>query len=482
MKTRFSNSYSILRKRVAAGALIALAIALPAASAAASTVKLEANSTVANASKGGSWAGSTTASYNQVVDVQVVYNNTEAANSGKVAKNLQVKINIPTTAGKAQTITTKTNADNTNTVNGSVKVNLDRADAYLQYIPGTATWKHASTANGPMGVTQKVSDDVVLGTNGANLGNENPCQAGSIQIQARVIVPGLSVDKFVRPTGTTQWSTKITAKSGDVVQYEIAYKNTGNAVQKNVAVRDQLPKGVTYVPGSTKLMNTSYPKGTAVSSNEVVKDGILVGTYAPGATAFVMFDAKVDAAALSCGNNTVRNIAYVQPQGINYYYNTADVLVSKTCTTPTTPNAPRVACTAFAVTQDNAKKSVVVSKFTHTQDKNAPFANVVIDWGDHTTPMTTNNALGQSHSYAVDGTYAITTTSHFTVNGKDVTAAGCTQTVTFTSTPTATPPTATTPTQELPHTGAAQVFSLFGATVVMAAVAHRLFARRLSRQ
>jgi uncharacterized repeat protein (TIGR01451 family) len=468
MKNVFSRTLGSLRKRVAAAAIVGLAVFLPVAATAANMVTIEANTTVANATKDAgtnNWGASTTASYNQVVAVQVVYNNKEEAGSGKTADNLRVKINIPTTAGKTQTVTTTTKADNSNKVTGSAKVNLDRSDAYLQYIPGTATWKHASTDNGPMTVTQKVSDDVVLGANGINLGKENPCQAGSIVVQARVMVPGLTVDKYVRVKGQAEWKTSVNAKLGDTLQYEIAYHNTGNTTQNDVEFRDQLPKGISYVAGTTKLKSGNYPNGLNVTSNALVTDGITVGDYAPGAAGYVMFEAKVDKAnELACGENTLRNIAFVQPKGMNYYYNTADVVVNKAC-----ESKPVYSCDAFTLVA-STNRTVTVNKFNYTAQNGAAFKNVVINWGDQSDMLTTNTPVGQKHSYAKDGAYTVTATAHFTVDGKDVTSVGnCTQKVSFGS-----------PT-ELPNTGAGDVFGLFAAVTAAGAIMHRVVSRRTLR-
>jgi uncharacterized repeat protein (TIGR01451 family) len=475
-----SRLFNTVPKRLAGAALVAVAIALPVSSLAAATVAIEADTTVANATNAAGtmqWGTTTTAGYNDVVAVQVVYNNTEEPQSNKVATNLRVKINIPTTAGANQTITTKTSADNSNTVNGSAKVTLSRSDAYLQYIPGTATWKHADTANGPMTVTQKVSDDVVMSANGLVLENENPCQAGSIVVQARVMVPGVSVDKYVRHNGDKDWARSITAKPGDVLQYEIAYKNTGNTNQADVEFRDKLPKGVTYVPGSTMLKNSTYSNGTKVTSDAVVTDGITTGTYLPGAAGYVMFNVKVDSAdKLACGTNTLRNVAFVQPKDMNYYYNTADVVVNKECQ-PEQPQ-PQYSCTAFEVTKGE-NRTVTVSKFT-TSQKDATFKSVVIDWGENgVQPLSTNKAVGQTHQYAADGTYTVTATAHFsTAKDNDVTSTNnCVATVTFSST---TPP--ETP-KVLPSTGAGSVIGLFAVTAAAASAAYYfVVSRRFARQ
>ena len=467
---KLSHLFNSLPKRVAAGALIALAFALPAAVSAADMVQIEANTGVANATAGDtSFGTSTSATYGQVVEFEVTYNNDEVAGSGKTANNLRVHFSIPSTAGTSQTVTTTTSSDNSNTVNGSVQVNLNRSDAFLQYIPGTAVWKHAVSANSNQTTQQTVSDNVVLNSNGLVLENENPCQAGSVTVEARVMVPGVSVDKFVRLKGDHNWVTSITANPGDTVQYEIVYKNTGNTDENNVVVRDTLPSGMTLVAGTTNLANATNPNGVLYTSDAVAGNGIVIGNYSPGANAFVMFDAKVPAAdKLVCGDNQLRNVGMVQPEGMNFYYNTADVNVNKACA-----NTPSFTCDAFHVTPGD--HVVKVDSFSTSQSNGATFKNVVINWGDNSAPLTTNNAVGQTHQYK-DGTFVISATAHFTVNGQDVTATGsCNQTVTFT-----TPATPTTPV--LPNTGAGNVIGIFGAVTIAGAFAHRLFlGRRLAR-
>jgi uncharacterized repeat protein (TIGR01451 family) len=422
-----------LPKRLAAGAIVALAVALPVAVSAADAVKIEATTTVANASVTGSnWGPSATASYNQVVAVQVVYNNDEVAGSGKTANNLRVKIDLPSAPGTSQVVTTSTRADNSSTISGSAMVTLDRADAFLQYIPGTATWKHASSANGPMTVTQSVSDAVVTDPNGLVLENENPCQAGSIVIQARVVVPGISVDKFVRESGTTAWATSITAKPGDTLEYEIAYHNTGNTTEQNVAFRDQLPKGITYVPGSTKLKDGNFPNGTTISSDDLVKNGIATSSYAPGAAAYIMFTAKVASEdQLACGDNNMRNVAFVTPQGMNQFFNTADVKVTKTCNQPNTPNFSCDTLDLTDVSKDG--KNIAQALVSYTANNGATFKSASFDWGDgQTTKMVTGPSA--NHTYSTNGPFNVVASVTFSVTGSDDqtrSSKGCEKSITF---------------------------------------------------
>ena len=476
---KLSNMFKRLSKRLAAGAIVALAIALPVATFAAETVKIEADTTVANATAGETtWNGSTNASYNQVVAVQVVYNNKEEAGSGKIATNQRVKINVPTTAGTNQVITTKTGADNSNTVNGSATVTLNRADAYLQYIPGTATWKHASVDNGPMTVTQKVSDDVVMAADGLVLENENPCQAGSIVIQARVMVPGVKVTKEVRNlvAGAT-WSTSNTAKPGEEIQYRITYQNTGNTDQTAVIIRDNLPAGTTLVPQSTHLTNAANPNGILSQSDTIAQGGIRVGDYKPTANAYVSFRVKMPTEdQLKCGVNTLTNVGVAQPNGMQEYYNTTTTTITKQCETKT----PVYSCDAFHVTPGD--KTVTVDTFSKTATSGATFKFVSVNWGDNTVATDSDNIVGKSHVYAAAGTYTITATAHFAVAGNDdaKTTNNCTQTVSFTTPTTPTPP--VTPPTKLPDTGAGNVIGLFAAAVVAGTFGYRLFlSRKLAR-
>jgi uncharacterized repeat protein (TIGR01451 family) len=476
MKKLISRVLGSLPKRIVAGSILALAVALPVAVSAAQTVQIEAHTEVANVNDPNSqYASSTNASYDQVVKVQVVYDNDEAANSGKVANNLRVKINIPSTAGKTQTITTTTSADNSNTVNGSVTVNLDSSNAYLQYEPNTAVWAHS--VNGKV-VTQNLGSngDGIVSGNGIVLENENPCQAGSVTVLARVMVPGVRIVKQSEVLGQSNaWSNNNTAKPGDTLKYMITYQNVGNTEQKNVVIGDNLPPEMTLVPNTTLLYNSAY-NGKLLSTNNITSGGVTIGSYMPGATAYIVFEVKVPSVTeLACGNTEFRNVGVVQPQGMGQYYNTAITNVMKQCS----PSTPTYACTAFDVTKGD-NRTVTVSKFQTTATGGATFKDAVIDWGDQSTPLTTTNPQGQKYQYAKDGAYTINATAHFDVNGKDVVASCPAQTVSYNTPTTPTTPTSTT---ELPNTGAGNVIGLFAAATVAGFIGFRLFlGRRLARR
>lgn len=478
MKRFLSRLIDSLPKRIAAGAIIALACAFPVAASAAQTITITSTTGVANNTTGAtSFTSSVSATYNQQVEIEVNYDNTETAGSGKTANNLRVKINIPTTAGSTQKITTTTSADNSNTVTGAATINLDNSSEYLEYIPGSATWEHEVSANSSQTTTTAVSDSVVTGSNGLVLENENPCQGGSVTVHALVVMPGVSVTKQSElASQSNQWSANNTAQPGDTMKYMITYKNTGNTGESNVIIRDLLPKGLTYVPGSTMLYNSNYPNGIAVTNDDIIQGGENIGGYNPGGNAYVVFQATIAGASqLSCGENTITNTGYAQPSGMPEYYATATTMVSNTCTTPT---APTYSCSAFNVTVGE-NRSVTVGTFTFTASDGSSLGAATLNWGDSSTPLVTNTVQGQTHTYAQDGTYNISL-SNFKVNGNSVDVTGnCSQEVTISTPATpATPTTPTTPVASLPNTGAGDVIGIGIGAIAAGIVAGQLFVRR----
>jgi uncharacterized repeat protein (TIGR01451 family) len=474
MKRLFSHIVKTLPITLAVAAVSGLAILLPLTAAASDTVNIEGSIGVANVTKGDTqYQHEVNASYDQVVKVQVFYHNRENPDSGKIAENLKVKINIPTTAGTTQKITESTSADNSNTVTDQATVNLDRSDAYLEYIPGSAIWKHnVGTNENIQWHEDKVSDNIVYNGDGLRLEDEKPCYnfSANVTVLARVRVPGIKVVKEVRVKGETAWTTQNTGKPGETLQYQITYKNMGNTEQKSVVIRDNLPPQMQYVAGTTLLKNDAGVKAVA---DGVTNGGIVVGNYTPGAAAYVMFEVKLPTVdKLKCGVTEFRNVGVARPEGMNEYYNTAITDVTKTC-----QNQPTYSCDLLDVTSGE-NRTVSISQFKTTATNGATFKQAVINWGDNSQKLTTNKPVGQTHQYAADGTYTVSAVAHFTVNGKDVTADGtqCTKQVTFRANTPGTPsnPTPTT----LVKTGPSDVAAVFAATSVAGVAAYNVFTKR----
>jgi uncharacterized repeat protein (TIGR01451 family) len=471
----FSRLVNSLPKRIAAVALaLVIGFGVPVATIAASTVNIEATSGVGNVTAGDTqYSSSTNATYDQVVKIQVNYTNTEAASSGLVANDVHFKIEIPSTPGATQVVTTDVDGSNTNDVSSSVSVHLDNASEYLQYELGSSVAK----VTAPDGTISEVSVPDASGpetSTGYLLNNGNPCQSASVTVLARVMLPGVKIVKQSEVLGQSNaWSNDNTAEPGQILKYLITYENTGNTEENNVAIGDNLPPTLTLIPGTTQVITGSGT--TTDNTNNLTKGGIIIGNYAPGVTAYVEFEAQIPSATqMACGQTEFRNVGIAQPQGMNEYYNTAITDVTNgQCAGPVDT------CNTITVTQPSGNTIDLSSAYT--ANNGATFQSVTYNFGDGTTPLTTSNTT-QSYTYAQAGTYTVTATMNFSVNGssKSVSNASCSQTITIAA-PAATPTTPATPTQ-LANTGPGDVIGLFGGTTAVAAVGHRLFRSRFARK
>lgn len=480
MKRFINRVLSKLPKRLFALAVLAIAVALPVSSISAASITLEGSLGVANVTAGDKdYKHSVNASYDQVVKLQAFYHNREDPESGKVANNLKVKIDIPKTAGATQVVKANIHGDDTNVITDQVTVNLGRSDAVLEFIPGSVVWRHNDGTNQNVHIVEQViSDQVVTSAGGYVVENVKPCYnfAASVTVLARVKIPSVGIVKKVRKAGTQdQTTTNLAVAPKQRLEYVVTAKNLSNTALTNVYLRDPLPKGLTYVAGSAKKTYGSYVKVplTAEEANAFFTGKKNVGTLMPGAAAYITFEATVaDTPQLACGLNTLKNIAVVDTDQTGEYNNSATVTTTKTCV-----NTPEYSCNLLKV-EKTTGRGVKVTDFKTTQKNGATFKHVSINWGDNTTVLNTNKPVGQTHTFAADGTYSIVATATFTVNGADKTATSetCKVSVNFGST--TTPPTTTT---TLPNTGAGDVVGLFAAVTVAGAVAHKFFYAKFAR-
>ncbi len=477
MKRVFSRLFRALPKRaIVAVAAAAAAVVLPLTSASANSVQIESTMGIANVTAGDTtYKREVNASYDQVLKVQVYYHNMEDANSGKIAENLRVKVDIPTTPGKKQVISSTVSADNANTMQDSVTVNLDRDDAYLEYIPGSAVWKHNKGTNeNVQDVEEKVSDDVVYGGHGIVLEDAKPCWNfdATLTVLVRVRVPGVKIVKQSRVKGSgNEWSNNNTAKPGDTLEYLITYQNIGNTKHEEVVIRDNLPPAMTYVPGTTYLANENNPSGVKYNSDNIATGGIVIGDYQPGANAFVKFEVKVPTADKlpECGVYDFRNVGVARPKGMNEYYNTSVTKVEKECEEK--PEEPKYVCDALTLKKLGDRKVEATVKYTAVNG--AAFKHVVYNFGDGSDQLVTNQTTA-THTYEKVGEYTVRATVYFTVDGeeKSSTTENCVAKVNFEK------PEKPEEPKELPKTGVSGIVSLFGVTSAAGAAAHYVATRR----
>lgn len=265
-------------------------------------------------------------SYAESVDLQagkeytvfVYYHNNAASNlnaSGKgIAKDAYVRAEVPAVVNGSADVVGFVGASNAKPTRvwDEATFKSDSAMA-LRMVPGSATIYSKGAVDGA-----KLPDSII--TTGAPLGYDAlngkvpGCEefAGYVTFKVKADQPNFTVEKKVSKYGANSWVENYSAQPGETVDYLINYRNTGTTQQNNVVVKDELPAGMSYVNGSTVYGNSKNPNGTEASDN-VTKGGINVGSYAPGANAWVIFSAKVASKEdLECEQTTLRNVARVE--------------------------------------------------------------------------------------------------------------------------------------------------------------------------
>lgn len=273
--------------------------------------------------------------------VYMYFHNNAAANLNLVAEGTYAKAQIPaiipsgSNGTKAVGYVGASNATPKEVWDDISFKNNTGGDIAMRYVPSSATIHSFGAVDGA-----KLSDNII--TSGATLGysaldGKVPgCEqfAGYVTFRLKADQANFTVEKQVRLAGTTEWKKNIEAKAGDTVEYQIQYKNTGTTEQKNVVVKDTLPKGITYIPGSTYLKNANNPTPKQVSDNLHASTGINIGNYTPGSNAYIKFSAKVDSESkLECGINKLRNVAKVETNN-GSKEDDAHVIVTKKCEPP----------------------------------------------------------------------------------------------------------------------------------------------------
>jgi uncharacterized repeat protein (TIGR01451 family)/LPXTG-motif cell wall-anchored protein len=293
------------------------------------------------------WSDSMTVQDGKEYTVRMYVHNNAASNLNLVAENVTAKFNLPTTTGKSIQVDgflDSSNATPTEVYDSATFTSTD--DFNLAYISGSLKYENNSP-NSPFTLPESIftSTGAVLGYNQLD-GKIPGCfqYAGYVSFTVKPQFAPTSVftmSKMVSKHGDNKWVENYTAQPGETVDYLLQYKNTSAVQQDSVTFRDTLPTGMAYVNDSTTYGNSKYPSGTKASNNIANGTGINVGSYAPGANAWAIFSATVanNDQLPTCGIETLVNTAKVTTGGSSIS-DTADVTVTKTCTTPVTPVTP----------------------------------------------------------------------------------------------------------------------------------------------
>lgn len=271
-----------------------------------------------------------------------------------IAKGAYMRAELPAVVNGSAVSNGIVGATNANPKEVFDDVTLKSSSAVaLRYVPNSAKITSNGAVNGKTLPDTLVTTGAALGYDSLN-GELPGCEqySGYVIYRFKADQPNFNVSKKVRLSGTKEWSESVAAQPGDTVDFNIEYKNIGTTWQENVILKDKLPAGLTYVPGSTMLANANNPKGMKVSDG-VTDKGINIGNYNKDSNAFIKFSAKVaeNDQLPTCGKNTLTNVARIETDNGNKEDN-ADVVVDKKCEV----KKPAYECTGLTVEKIHKNK------------------------------------------------------------------------------------------------------------------------------
>ena len=377
----------------------------------------------------GTYTDNVTLTPGKVYDVMVYYHNNAATNlnaSGKgIAQGTTLKMEIPgiVNAGVNAAFTgtiSATNATPTSVYDQAYGKNATDGQIALRYVSNSAKFTSNGKVNG-----QTLPDS--LFTTGAKLGYDAQdgvlpgCAeySGYVIFQMRVDQPNFTVKKQVSvDEGKTWVDDSVEAKAGSTVLYRIVYQNTGTNQQDNVSLDDTLPKGVSYVAGSSLIANSTTGGQYKATKDGITTNGYNAGSYQPKGNVYFKFSAKLPTEdQLSCGTNTLVNKARATTTS-GYKEDTATVTIKKEC-----KPVAKYTCDSLTVTKLERTKFEFETKYTV---QNATLKNIT---------YVVRNASGDEVYRGTNSTYTQTTVGKYsvqaivtvTVDGSDktVTSDGC---------------------------------------------------------
>jgi uncharacterized repeat protein (TIGR01451 family) len=141
----------------------------------------------------------------------------------------------------------------------------------------------------PAGAGLGVSDTITVTTTS----RFNPAVSSSVQDRLDVSATGAVT------IALTKQVDRLTAVTGDVLTYTLAYAASGSGTDSSVALADTIPAGASYVAGSMRWNGTPLTDATGDDAGSFVAAGtgevvVTVGSVAGGTGGTVTFQAKVD--------------------------------------------------------------------------------------------------------------------------------------------------------------------------------------------
>ena len=278
-------------------------------------------------------------------EVYIFYHNNAASNLNASGKGVADKVKV------RSTFPSKINSSNKGTINATISAanttpasvwdeayltTDSKQDVELHYVNATAKIKNQGKLNNTILSTELFTTGDYIGYNSLS-GTLPGCSefSGHIVYHIRAEQAGSSVEKAAS-INDKDFFKDVTAKPGDTVTYRITFKNSGSKDLTNVTFRDQLPSGVTLVPGSVSLHDTGTNK-TRTLADAIVTQGVNTGMFGEGVTGTITYKVKVNSDIVkdgSCGTNSFKNIITATTDQTGRQTASAVIKVEKACDEP----------------------------------------------------------------------------------------------------------------------------------------------------
>ena len=321
-----------------------------------------------NSGKGNTWNADTiTVEDGKEYLIRIYAHNNNTKGTDGVAKDVTLHFTLPTTAGtelSVQGSIDSSNADPTRVYDDVVFKSADGSAFYLDYIEGSALYENNGVgANGGIQLSDSIitSNGVKIGYDALD-GNIPGCfqydSYTTIRVKAHYVNNAYEVQKTVRNVTNKEktFSDTTEAKVGDIVEYQIYFKNTNDETLENVVVRDLLPNNMEYIEGTTKLYNSNHTSGATFQDETITTTGVNIGSYAADSNAYIRFRAKVVDNSMVCGTNKLVNWGQIGV-GTNTIQDNAFVMVTKTegCTNSVDPEKEETTTTTVSTVSELPK-------------------------------------------------------------------------------------------------------------------------------
>jgi hypothetical protein len=173
-------------------------------------------------------------------------------------------------------------------------------------------WTRGSSGSAPK-IEEVINNKVIVPAVPAS--NVAPLLGGPSVVGATPDGQSWTLTVAGRALGGTVWAPSVDVEPDATVEMELAFENTSPKVLQEMALGINLAPGMAYVPASTKLKNSDFPKGVSITSDHVVADGILVGSYDSRAVGYLLVRLQVaPASSFQCGETVLTTYGLARPK------------------------------------------------------------------------------------------------------------------------------------------------------------------------